>query len=313
MNNIIGHIVGLDELHKQNLITSLAKHIKIIDLDSFQQKVYNHTDISKLKMAWNQTSKDISVLRKQKKISGSKRKKLLATEKQIKKLMIKRNKIKDMIHSNWRKHMIDRINKSLHKSNTRHILFLGFNIFPKDYRQKIVLPVSPTHRFLIEMSNKKYSENQIKYYLNTYGEKIIKGTFPLRLLEKTYLESKYDKFITFYDKHGYKFSPLDKIRNEVISIDKELFQQMNRVKSEQKVTKSDTSITKSKSLLVELIPSKKLMSDISPGLKSLLKSESSSIKRDQSNTMFGGSSVDPTVTVHQVTIDKLLKTYRKII
>jgi hypothetical protein len=118
---------------------------------------------------------------------------------------------------------------ALHKKD--HMLFIGFNIFPKDYRQKLNLPMqhlsidTGKHKFfnkiMVDIPNKNYSSNQIKYYLDTYADKIIKGTFPINLLKTDYLSSKYDKFTSYYDKQGYSFVPQDDIFRAITDLDKQ--------------------------------------------------------------------------------------------
>jgi hypothetical protein len=219
--NIIGHIIGLDEIHKKKLIKQLPENVHVIDLDDIQQTVYNSKEILKQKIIWGQLSKDINVLHKQKKLMGSKRVKPKSTDKEIKELMAKRNSAKRNIHSIWKDQMNDQINAIIKEHKDDNILFLGFNIFPKDYRIKINLPfeeISVTsgsnkysNKMLYDTQSSKYAANQIKYYLNAFSDKIIKGTFPLNLLKPEYLSEKYDKFSNYYHEHNYQPVPDDQL------------------------------------------------------------------------------------------------------
>ncbi|AGC02029.1 hypothetical protein H012_gp430 [Acanthamoeba polyphaga moumouvirus] len=65
------------------------------------------------------------------------------------------------------------------------------------------------NKIIYDISAIDYASNQIKYYLNKYQDKIIKGTFPLNLLKQDYLISKYQKFTDFYLKQGYNFVTKD--------------------------------------------------------------------------------------------------------
>ena len=67
---IIGHIIGLDEIHKSHIIKKLSKNVAIIDLDIMQQKIYNNNDITKKKQEWANITKHIVVQRKQKILLG---------------------------------------------------------------------------------------------------------------------------------------------------------------------------------------------------------------------------------------------------
>lgn len=209
MNNIICHIVGMDEIHKNKLVKKLPKHIKLIDLDDIQQKIYNHPDILKQKKIWEQTSKIIMVKNKQKKLIGQKSKTNINDE--IKSLMFKRNNIKRTIHELWKNKMSDKIMEKISENNNHHILFVGFNVFPKDYRIWVNIPMSIlvengsgyTNRIIFDIKSTIYAANQIKFYLKTYSDRIIMGKFPLILLNTEYLVDKYEKICLFYDKHGY--------------------------------------------------------------------------------------------------------------
>ncbi|QGR54020.1 hypothetical protein [Moumouvirus maliensis] len=210
MNNILCHIIGLDEIHKKKLIKS-HKNIEFIDLDDIQQKIHNDEDILNQKNIWNEMSKKICILKNQKIFD------------EINDLVDERNKIKKQIHNLWKekikKYYYDRIDKCKNKT----IIILGFNIFPKDYRIKFNLDMLIystnydnkyyNNKIIYDISPIDYACNQIKYYLNKYQDKIIKGTFPLNLLKQDYLISKYQKFTDFYLKQGYNFVTKDFINN----------------------------------------------------------------------------------------------------
>ena len=64
MNNIIAHIVGIDEIHKKNLIKKLPANICTIDLDHMQQIIYNSNDIALQKHLWATLTNDINIKQK---------------------------------------------------------------------------------------------------------------------------------------------------------------------------------------------------------------------------------------------------------
>lgn len=83
--------------------------------------------------------------------------------------------------------------------------------------------IFPFHnRIFLEIDPPKYASNQIKFYLKTYSQKIIQGTFPLNLLKIEYLASKYEKCIQFYIKQGY--CPVQK--DEMINVVNEFCTQL---------------------------------------------------------------------------------------
>lgn len=227
MDNIIGHIIGMDEIHKKKLVKSLPTHIKIIDLDDIQQTVYNDKDIVNNKLIWGEIGKEILVRKRQNNLLGSKKSKPNTFDKQVKKLTVKRNNIRKKIHELWKDKMTNQIEKETDPQ--KHILFVGFNIFPKDYRVKIGLPIQNLveepdifNKIFFDTKPYTYAANQIKYYLKTYPDKIVNGSFNLSLLNAQYLASKYEKFSEYYHKQGY--NPVSKydIKDLVLKLDKKL-------------------------------------------------------------------------------------------
>lgn len=212
---VIGHIIGIDEIHKKKLIKQLPKNIIIIDLDIIQQKIYNDKDVVKQKMIWNGLTRDIKIQQKQKRLIGSKRVTTNNIDKRIKNLMVKRNTVRQKIHTVWKNKMSNEIEKQM--VSDKNILVMGFNIFPRDYRVKINLPINTisinngmnnySNKILYNTKPGNYASNQIKYYINAYRDKIIRGKFNLSLLDPHYLSTRYEKFFDFYHKQGY--SPVD--------------------------------------------------------------------------------------------------------
>jgi hypothetical protein len=236
-HKVIGHIIGLDEIHKKKLIKDLANsmsHLKIIDLDIFQQMIYNHKDTLKQKTLWTDISKEINTLQRQKRLVRSKTNKLkpLNLQNKLNKALAKRNQIKKTIHSIWKQMMLKKIDQEMmNLTNDRHILFVGFNIFPKDFRIRIALPLpeqsttTAPSRIMFDIKSGMYAMNQIKYYLNTYSERIVKGTFPLNLLKNSYLEEKYDKIINHYHQYNYRLVGPSELCESIQTLDQTLDKQ----------------------------------------------------------------------------------------
>lgn len=214
MDKVLCHIIGLDEIHKNHIVKKFNSKICFIDLDTIQQHVYYHPEIQEQKDIWEKISRDIVIKTKQKKLIGTTNKKIKldSISKQIKKLSDKRNDVKKNIHKMWKNKMTKIIDKKL-KNNTNYIIFLGINLFPKDYRIYVKLPdilsktntLSKTNntknnmnKLIYSIKSSNYAANQIKFYLKTYQDKIINGTFPVDFLKTEYLISKYEKIIDFY-------------------------------------------------------------------------------------------------------------------
>ena len=138
--------------------------------------------------------------------------------------MTKRNTIKQKIHQIWKDKMLEEIDGKLLLYNGHKIIFIGFNIYPKDYRIKINIPLPPqaNNRGFFDTDANLYASNQIKYYLKTYSDKIIRGDFPTNLLKHDYLESKYDKFIQYYANLGYIGIPSDELYNTIIELSQQI-------------------------------------------------------------------------------------------
>jgi hypothetical protein len=184
-----------------------SEPIQIIDLDSFQQEVYNSPEISKQKMIWSEISKEILSKQRQQRIIGSKYSKRRNQSASTKNLIKSRIMVKQKILSEWKKQMLSRINWNLNPS--KYTLFLGFNIHPKDYRVKI--PIETKNNFIYSTKGSTYASNQIKYYLNRHKDKIVKGTFPLNLLKIDYVSEKYNKFTNYYYKRDYQMIEYDSL------------------------------------------------------------------------------------------------------
>lgn len=216
MNKVLCHIVGIDEIHKIKLRSQLPSDIKIVDLDEIQQYVYNHADIVKQKKLWEQISCNVNVIKKQAKLSGSNR-----TD-EIELLMKQRNDVRIKIHQIWKQKMSDIIDTKLKKYSQYWIIIIGFNIYPKDYRVKIniSLSFSGTNKIIFDIEPTAFASNQIKYYLDKYSDRIIKGVFQLNLLKFDYLSRKYEKFSTFYQKNGYSCVPADNLLHVITNLQK---------------------------------------------------------------------------------------------
>ena len=243
-SNILGHIVGIDDIHKKKLIRTLPSNIKAIDLDSIQQQIYNHKNIIKQKMKWGQITSDIIRMRKQNKLSGSKKNcKQRIPKKRIKQQLLKRANIKRTIHTLWKKMMEKEISEQLSKDMYKSVLFIGHNMFPKDYRVKVNLniPSRPSlgnmeslnmeslnmerinsnissNLIIYRMKPELYAANQIKFYLSAYANRIIRGSFPINLLQTTYLSNKYQKVTNYYSKLDYQFINEDNIYNVISTL-----------------------------------------------------------------------------------------------
>lgn len=92
MNNIVCHIVGLDEIHKKRLIKYLNQ-CHFIDLDNIQQKIHNKQNLIDQKNLWSQMSQKITILKNQQKNTNTKTSKYESN--MINQLIDDRNNVKN--------------------------------------------------------------------------------------------------------------------------------------------------------------------------------------------------------------------------
>lgn len=201
---VVGHFAGIDSIHRTKLIRKITDRVSVIDLDSLQHTIYNSSQVTSLKKKWEETTAEINRHQKEKKVVGSKN----AIIKKIEKLRQKRDEVRDEIYDHWKDMMSNEIER-LHREAQLPVLFFGFNIYPKDYRVSVVLPSLPSNGcWFFDTVPQSYASNQIKYHLDTYRDRIIKGNFPTNLLNLDYLAGKYNKFTSYYLRK--KYSPLSK-------------------------------------------------------------------------------------------------------
>jgi hypothetical protein len=193
MKTILAHFIGLDEIHKMKLIKYFNNTVTFVDLDMAQQQVYNLTSVQELKKKWSDISNMILIVQKQSRLAASKSD---FYKNKLNKLNANRNKIKRDIHEQWKEYMSAFIDDQCSTSELP-IIILGFNVYPKDYRISIDVP-NPANKWYLDMDSKTFASNQIKYYLTTHSDKIIRGTFPINLLRLDYLSKRYQKFTLFY-------------------------------------------------------------------------------------------------------------------
>ena len=204
MQPVIGHFIGLDSIHKTKLIRKISDRVSVIDLDSLQHTIYNSPQVTSLKKKWEEITAEINRHQKEKKVVGSKN----TIHKKIEKLRQKRDGIRDEIYEHWKEMMGNEIER-LHQEAQLPVLFLGFNIYPKDYRVSVPVPSLPSNGcWFFDTVPQSYASNQIKYHLDTYRDRIIKGIFPTNLLNLDYLAAKYSKFTAYYLRK--KYTPLSK-------------------------------------------------------------------------------------------------------
>lgn len=204
---IVGHYVGMDDIHKGKLLRRIADQVSLIDLDEMQRQIYNSAAMTVLKKKWKKISEEITQLQRQKRLTKSKNTGLLE---KLEKKRKARDLVRDEIYQKWKEEMEELIEQACDRAS-KPILFIGFNIYPKDYRVMVSLPmIRADRRWFFDIVPQTFASNQIKHNLQTYQDRIIKGTFPIDLIRLDYLAAKYTKFTSYYLRK--KYAPLSKDR-----------------------------------------------------------------------------------------------------
>jgi len=164
MINIICHIVGMNSMMKK-------------DFNEFI-KNYSNIVISDLDTISNQ-------------IHNSK-----------KMIELNRKKNKRNINQYWKEIFTKKINNVIKKYKKYMIIFIGLNINHKNIRLKV--PIDTKNNFFIKINHKKNARDIIEFNLNKYKQHIIRGIFPLKLLDHNHLIKQRSKLENTYSKLKYK-------------------------------------------------------------------------------------------------------------
>jgi hypothetical protein len=195
------HIACIDELHKKDIMTYLAKnysYIKIIDLDRLQQQLTLDNDIITIIKQCDDINNKIQLLTGRIDYLNSVGIDTSLSVKSLAKYEAHKKHCLQKYYNLWQDRMVENINND--NISTTTILF-GYNIHPDNY--SIIVNFSCRHHILVDMDSKKYASRQIKYYLEKYQKKIIEGKFSLELLDLEYIRDKYMNIYTYYDDLGY--------------------------------------------------------------------------------------------------------------
>ena len=226
MSNILGHIVCVDDDVKKKLKDDFT-YINFIDIDLIQNMAYNDENIQTYKNQIIKLSEEIKMSSKKLKILINQENNMkIDTEKIIKNINKKKKRratIRSDMKSTWKETCKQLIDKNISKSKITFHLFIGYNVYPYDHRIKIDLGIKmrqdkiPTH-IIYDIDTETYAENQIRFYLKNYQNKIIRGEFNLNLLKKDHIIKRFEKLLELYDNIGYKFIASSSINSHVYKL-----------------------------------------------------------------------------------------------
>jgi hypothetical protein len=170
-NNIICHIVGINNLIKQtflNDVMSTYNNIYVCDLDVITNNIRNRKKMIDLINSITNSS------------AGSKKRKGLMME----------------LNEYWKKAVIMAINKELKSNIDNNIILLGLSTFHRNHRIKIDIPTS--NKFLLKVNLKINASEIVEYNIKKFRKFIINGTFPIKHLDHTFLTKQRTKIINIY-------------------------------------------------------------------------------------------------------------------
>lgn len=101
----------------------------------------------------------------------------------------------------WKTGMEKEIDKTIQKYKHKKIILIGSSYHHKNPKLKI--HVDTYHRFIYSLPIKNTLKNTVEYNMDKYRKYLIDGKFPLKYLNHTFLESKYEKIIHQYSSDDY--------------------------------------------------------------------------------------------------------------
>ena len=175
-NNILCHIVGINNFIKQKFISELTNkynNLYFCDLDIITNDIRNGKKVVSL----------IKNIDKSKKSSNN-----------------KKNLVKDL-NDYWKKTLDNKLKIILKKNANKIIIILGLCTFHRNHRVKIKIE---THKkFFLKTNIKTNAKEIVEYNLKKYKKYIIDGTFPIKYLDHDFLISQREKLIKIYSNMKY--------------------------------------------------------------------------------------------------------------
>jgi hypothetical protein len=176
------HIIGLNPYAKKEIITNInIKIFNFIDLDEINQEVLRHPTLDKL-------------YRQYQKLKDDKNDKFKEVDK----------KMSDF----WANNFIELIENKINKKKMN--VLIGQNNHYKSLTKRV--PIECTNKFIVKVNIDDEVKSWVKYNLETYGNEIIEGTFPLEYINHDYLYKKRVSIENTYKKIGYIEKSIDQIK-----------------------------------------------------------------------------------------------------
>lgn len=190
--NILCHIVGLNNTTKDNMIDNLLdkyKKLVVVDLDEISYKISNDVVMDKLFTKYNVYNKN-------------------GRQSEAKHIEKKMGKF-------WQIIMAKEIKKVLYNNPNKKFVFLGLTTFQKNLNYGLNIGCT-VPKYFYKTNIKKNAQEIIKQNLEKYEKYIIEGTYPLKLIDLSYLMKKREEIIEYYtEKKDYQYKNLRLIINYI--------------------------------------------------------------------------------------------------
>ena len=188
-NNILAHIVGLNDYNKSDFIqkmklSKILNNIYIIDVDIITKNIVEETNMAILF----------------KKFEHFKNNKLFT---------IKAKEIEKKIFQYWKVKMEYYINKLI--KNKMKVILIGYLSFFNNHRIYINLDIVP--KFFLNVNYIDHTKMIIKYNIENYKDDIIDSKFDLNYLDSNFLIKKRMNIQSIYNKISYFLMSLNSIIN----------------------------------------------------------------------------------------------------
>lgn len=186
---ILCHIVGINNKLKTNFVTemlNISANIMILDLDDISKKIIFEQEYNLIYNEFilnNKTNNNNKIV-----------------------LLSKLSHI-------WKDKFTNKVNQLLTQHKEKCIILIGQITFYLDYRIKIVFNEDIKNKFFINTSTHIYSTQQIEHNIDVYRKDIIKGSFPLKYLDFSFLKLQREQLREQYMTRDYKLKNYDTIIN----------------------------------------------------------------------------------------------------
>jgi hypothetical protein len=175
MSNIICHIVGINNVLKDDFVKHVSKYKNVI--------------IKDLDIITNNIRSDQIFANFVKKMDNNN---------------LPNNKQK--IYKLWKELLTKKINDIAKRNNKYKIIFIGLSTFHKNH--KIYININTKNKFFVNINSNKNAKDIIQYNLDKYRKFIIDGSFPLNYINYKFIVEQRNNLINIYKNINFKLKSI---------------------------------------------------------------------------------------------------------